>query len=117
MSDWVYLNHPDTDAEPARMPDEPDVVAYYEARGWQKVDPPKVGIFVPKPSPELPADVDAYGVVWVTLQHDKTGALHRFPADAADGLRDDGWYPVDKPTPETSEPEPITVDNDDTPKE
>jgi len=116
MSDWVYLNHPDTDAEPARVPDEPDVVAYYEARGWQKVDAPEAVIFVPQPS-EASVDTDAYGVAWVTLQHAETGALHRFPADAADGLRDDGWYPVDKPTPETSEPEPITVDNDDTPKE
>jgi len=105
--DWVYLNHPDTDAAPARMPDDPDVVAYYEAHGWQKVDPPEVGIFVPQAT-EQPADVDAYGVAWVTLQHDKTGALHRFPADAADGLRDVGWYPVPEtqPEPQISKPEP-----------
>jgi len=113
MPDWVYITNDETGGT-TRVADEPGVVEHYEARGWRKVDPPDAGIFVPR-SAEHPADTDAYGVAWVTLQHVETGALHRFPADAADGLRDNGWYPVleAKPEPQISKPEPATVDTDD----
>lgn len=100
---WVYLAHPDIDAAPVRVPDDPTAVEHQVARGWVRVPAPEEpAVVVPDPGEQLPADAVDDG--WVELEHpDLDGRRHRFPADAAAiGLAEEaGWR---RPAPGVDEP-------------
>lgn len=67
MSGWVFMRHPETGGE-NRFPDSPDVVTFYEARGWVRADLPAdldpdapdtgAKFTAPAPVPEQPAEPD-----------------------------------------------------------
>ncbi len=94
MADFVFMRHAETDGE-ARIPDEPGVVASYEARGWERSEEPEQAPFVP-PKPLPPGDE------WVELVHPLIDARHAFPNDPAAiaGAMEAGWeYPKAEPDP------------------
>lgn len=106
---WVYLRHPDItqpgpDGEvpalaPHRVPDDPEVVAYWEARGWERTEAPEDAPAVPDNTQTPPGDEDG----WVELEHPETKARHRFPADpsAVALAQESGWrVPKDEPEAE-----------------
>lgn len=41
---------------------------------------------------------------WVTLEHEGTGALHRFPANTAEAWGARGWKPFDPSPPAKTKP-------------
>ncbi len=89
MADWVYIKHPDTGGA-ARIPGDADVVATFEARGWQQTDPPDESApFVP------PADGGQIlaETEWVQLVHPATGGVHMWPnnPEALEGAYEAGW--------------------------
>jgi hypothetical protein len=101
MSDWIYISHPD--AGSTRIPNQPGVLATYEARGWVEEPNPETGetadIFVP---PKVVEKNEEDG--WVTLYHRETHAEHSFPShpDAIKGAYDAGWQGS---PPKVSEPD------------
>lgn len=95
--DWVDLQHPASGGT-QRVPDDPDVITFWEARGWARYTPEPEKPFVPVPGTEDPDDSD-----WVTLYHPGVGTTHQFPnnPDALAGAFDAGWeYLPDPPAPE-----------------
>jgi len=101
MSDWIHVSHPDAGA--ARIPNQPGVLASYEARGWVASDDPDDGApFVPPKAVEQNTEDG-----WVTLYHPETGASHRFPShpDAVQGAYEAGWQATPPKTPDL-EPAP-----------
>lgn len=112
----IYMENKDIESGPTEFPDSPDVVTWYEARGWFVVDAPEPKPFIPTPGTAVE------GVEWVSLKHSETGATHDFPnnPDALAGAADVGWGPVDNPKDKApakpkkkAEPKPAA----DTPKE
>lgn len=83
---FVYLEH--DELGPIRVPDEPDVVEWHEARGYRVADEPTPVPFVP-PKVAPPA-VDGF----VQLVHpDLPGVVHDWPnnPEALQGAREAGW--------------------------
>jgi hypothetical protein len=91
MGEWVWLDHPDTEAPPQRFPNDPSVVAVQKARGWVVTEAPDA---TPPAATIEPDEVDDHGQGWVNLQHRETGGYGRFPIEAAGPLRDQGWESV-----------------------
>lgn len=88
MDGWVFMRHADT-AGTTRVPDNPGVVEWHEAHGWERADEPEdVPFAAPKPGgSESP---------WVELVHPAIDARHDFPNDpgAIAGAIEAGWrYP------------------------
>lgn len=86
---WWHLTHPDIDAPAHRVPDEPGVLDYWAARGWEPVEAPEDIPAVPDNTQAPPGDEDG----WVELEHPDTKARHRFPADesALALAQESGW--------------------------
>src|SRR5918994_2281384 len=89
---WTYLQL--GDGEPVRAPAAPDVVAVFEARGFNQVDDPTEPGVVDT-SVQV-AEVDDHGQAWVQLEHPETGGQARFPLEAVEAQRELGWRPVGK---------------------
>lgn len=86
--EWVYLTHEKTGGA-TTVADEPGVVAWHEARGWAKTDPPKPVPFVP------PADGGQQLIEqeWVELIHPAFGGRATFPnhPEALEEALNNGW--------------------------
>lgn len=87
---WVYLSHPDI-AGSTRIPDDPDVLAAQQARGWVIVEAPDPAA-VPAPvvhtGPPPPPEDE-----WISMTHPDTEGMQRLPNDdaAISGAREAGW--------------------------
>ena len=107
MSDgWLHVTNDDLDmAEPVMIPDDPDVRATYEGRGWRVVDPPEATPFTPAKVNIEPGSVPPE---WVELVHPDTDARHDFPnnPDALAGATERGWV---EPNKDGTVPKPATV--------
>lgn len=96
---WVYMENKAT-AGSIYVPDEPGVVEWHDAHGWDVAEPPAETPFVPPVNGPVSADAE-----WVTLTHPKLdGAAHDFPnnPDAIGGALDSGW---EFPKPPAAKPE------------
>lgn len=104
--DFILFSHKETGGE-FQAPDEPGVREYYEARGWEEIDPPAPVPFVPEKVNVDPNEVPAE---WVTLEHSETHARHDFPnnPEAIAGAEESGWerIPEPKEEPPAGDPEP-----------
>lgn len=94
MTEWIDLRHPETEGT-TRAPDDPGVIAWHEARGWERYDPEPASPAVPAGPQIDPAEV---GAEWVELVHPETEARHQFPnnRDALQGAVDAGWVEPNK---------------------
>jgi hypothetical protein len=104
--EFVHMTHPGIPDSSQDVPDEPGAVAWQEARGWVRTDPPG-----PAPVPRS-GDMPAGDTEWVTLWHPLVQATHEFPNNPAalQGAAEAGWGPL--PTPG----EPDAADTDDAPE-
>lgn len=91
---WLDLKHKTTGGS-TRVPDEPGVREWHEARGWEVVDPPAEKPFVPAPN----GGQEASPASWVTMNHPGlAGVSHDFPdnPEALSGALEAGWrFPPD----------------------
>jgi len=97
MGGWAHLQLGDGD--PVRVPDDPDVLAVFEARGFKRVDPPNPpGV---ADTSQVVSEVDGHGVGWLHVVHDETGGAARIPNQP--GVLDDyqtrGWTLAAEPKP------------------
>ena len=94
MTDWLYLENDDIKGS-TRIPDDPQLREYHEARGWKVVDPPDEGPFVPTGPQIHPEDTEAE---WVELVHPETEARHLFPNNegALQAASEAGWMEPNK---------------------
>lgn len=90
MTEWVHLQLSD-DHDPVRVPDDPGVLAVFEARGFTQVDPPADPVYAD--TSQVVADVDEHGVGWLHVVHDSTGGATRIPNQPGvlDDWRTRGW--------------------------
>lgn len=117
---WNYFVHKDTGGT-TEVPDDPDVTAWHEARGWKLTEKPEAEPFVPSPGTDGPIQETE----WVTLFHPIVKASHEFPnnPEAIAGALEAGWqYPEspeeiassegspagEKPADDAPEPEPAS---------
>lgn len=110
--EWVYLTHPDLEGSLTKVPADSEVVAWQEARGWQRTDPPDETLPQPTRSPDAPGGVEGEGE-WVELVHpdlEAEGGIarHQWPnnPDALAGAADAGWV---RPNRDGSIPKPATA--------
>jgi hypothetical protein len=114
--DWIYLTNEATGGA-TKVPNEPGVKEWHEARGWVVSEEPTEDIFVPAPGDNSPEHTE-----WVTLYHPAVDATHEFPNNPAaiEGAIEAGWEkpvppqadedspPGETPATETPEPEPAS---------
>lgn len=79
-------------AEPVQYPDNPDVIAAAEAKGYVQVDNPATAAAAGEAA--APDEVDDRGQGWVYLTHAETGGSGRFPVEVVAGMRGQGWKSV-----------------------
>jgi SAP domain len=94
--------------EPVRVPDDPGVMAVFEARGFQQVDDP-TAVGTADVADEV-AEVDDRGIGWLHIVHDETNGTARIPNQPgvlAD-FREKGWRLAGEPS-EADELETQTV--------
>jgi len=93
----IYLVHPETHGT-TRVPDEPDVIAWHEARGWCIAEEPAPAPFVPVPDG---GQGEEQG--WVELVHPLSGGRATWPAnaEALQGAYDSGWVHESSPAAAT----------------
>jgi hypothetical protein len=98
--DFILFKHKETGGE-FQAPDEEGVREFYEARGWEEVEPPEPMPFVPE---KVNIDPSTVPDEWITLYHPETTALHDFPnnLEAIAGAQESGWELPPKVTPDES---------------
>jgi hypothetical protein len=92
---WLYLENEQTGGT-TRIPDDPAVRVWHEARGWQVTDAPDESAPSVPSAPQIhPEDEDA---PFVELVHPETEARHLFPnnPDALQGASEAGWVAPNK---------------------
>lgn len=91
--EWIDLTHPELDGARTRIPNHPEPLEAYQARGWEVAEP----LTEPEVSTPAPADADPVDE-WIELVHPELEARHLFPNNpvAIAGAAEVGWIEPNK---------------------